>query len=54
MTGKKRKRQKSSRSDRELKKFEFALNYCGSRGLGGIQLKLNEALCSVVECKRGK
>ncbi|RVX05601.1 hypothetical protein CK203_027278 [Vitis vinifera] len=32
-----------------LKKLEIAVNYCGSRGARGIQLKLNEASCSVVE-----
>ena len=33
--GKKRKWQKSSRSDQELKQLEFAVNYCGSREARG-------------------
>ena len=54
LSGKKRKGQRPSRFDRELKKLEWSVNYSGSGGDRGIKSVLDEDSNSVVECKGGK
>ncbi|RVX03329.1 hypothetical protein CK203_019942 [Vitis vinifera] len=53
LSGKKRKGQRTSRFDRELKKLEWSVNYSGLRGTGGIKSVLDEDSNCVVECKGG-